>query len=266
MNRILGPLETRFFAYVQLRQLRTVIAGELAGPLQITPLQEEQLLRRLAKTNLIARVQPKIYLVPQRLPLGGKWSPTEALALNTLMAVRNGHYQVCGPGAFNRYGFDTQVPMRVYAYNNRVSEDREIGAVQLSLIKVADTRLGGIEKIKTEEGSTIVYSSRVRSLVDAVYDWSRFNSLPRGYLWIRNELSAQRVKASELVAMTLKYGNKGAIRRVGALLEQEGVPEELLKKLEQALPSSTSTIPFVPAVSRKGVINRRWGIILNERV
>ena len=142
----------------------------------------------------------------------------------------------------------------------------KIGTVQLSLIKVADTRLGGIEKIKTEDGSTIIYSSRVRTLVDAVYDWSRFNSLPRGYLWVRSELSARRVKASGLVAMTLKYGNKGTIRRVGALLEQEGVSEELLKKLERALPSSTSAIPFIPTISRKGVINRRWGIILNEQV
>ena len=266
MNRTLGPLETRLFAYVQLRQLQTVSAGELAGPLQITPLQEEQLLRRLAKAGLIARVQPKIYLAPQRLPLGGKWSPGEALALNTLMAVRNGRYQVCGPGAFNRYGFNTQVPMRVYAYNNRVSGEREIGAVRLSLIKVADTRLGGADKIKTGDGSTLICSSRVRTLVDAVYDWSRFNSLPSGYLWIRNELSARRVNAAELVAMTLKYGNKGAVRRIGALLEQEGIPEELLKKLEQALPSSTSAIPFVPDASRKGALNRRWGIILNERV
>ena len=33
----------------------------------------------------------------------------------------------CGPNAFNRYGWDDQVPNRVYAYNNRVSGERRIG-------------------------------------------------------------------------------------------------------------------------------------------
>ena len=45
-----------------------------------------------------------------RLPLGGKWSPDESLALNTLMDDSRGRYQICGPNAFNRYGFDEQMP------------------------------------------------------------------------------------------------------------------------------------------------------------
>ena len=49
----------------------------------------------------------------------------------------------------------------------------------LTLIKVADKRLGSTDKVETAEGQTAVYSSRVRTLLDAVYDWSRFNSLPR---------------------------------------------------------------------------------------
>ena len=44
---------------------------------------------------------------------------------------------------------------------------------------------------------------RARALVDAVYDWSRFNSLPRGYAWIRRELENKRVTPAELVDATL---------------------------------------------------------------
>jgi hypothetical protein len=91
------------------------------------------------------------------------------------------------------------------------------------LIKVADKRLGDIETIETAEGSKAIYSSRARILLDAVYDWARFNSLPRGYEWIRKELKANRVTPTELVSVTLKYGDIGTIRRMGALLEREGV-------------------------------------------
>ena len=41
-----------------------------------------------------------------------------------------------------------------------------------------------------------MYSSRARTLVDAVYDWSRFGSLPRAYEWVRADLKKKRVTAA----------------------------------------------------------------------
>ena len=252
-------------AYLQMRKRRTVRTGELTGPLQLTRDQERELFRRMARGGLIARVRPGLYLAPAQLPLGGSWSPDETLALNTLMEDRRGRYQICGPNAFNRYGFDEQVPTRVYAYNNRISGERTIGAIALTLIKVGDERLGDTEDVQTPDGLTASYSSRVRTLVDAVYDWSRFNSLPRAYAWIRSELAANRVDAGNLVTVTLRYGDKGAIRRIGALLEGERGREPLLQKLERALKQSTSLIPWNPMKPKRGTINRRWGVVLNEQ-
>jgi predicted transcriptional regulator of viral defense system len=197
--------------------------------------------------------------------LGGKWSPDEALALNTLMAGKQGRYQICGPNAFNLYGFDEQVPTRVYVYNNRLSGERQIGAVALTLIKVADARLGDTEKIRKPDGEVVVYASRTRALVDAVYDWSRFNGLPRGYEWIRRELTAGRVSAADLTKTTLRYGDTGTIRRIGALLEREKVGDGLLRRLEKALRPTTSLIPWIPTRPKRGTVNRRWGVVLNDR-
>lgn len=265
MKKRLGRLEQQLLAYVQLRKLRTLRKGDISGALQITTKQERELLSRLSRAGMIAQVRRGLYLVPERLPLGGLWSPDEGAALNALFAAQKGRYQICGPNAFNRYGFDEQIPTRVYAYNNRESGDRRIGSVALTLIKVADKRLGGVETVETAEGSKTVYSSRVRTLLDAVYDWSRFNSLPRGYEWIRKELKAKRATAAELVTMTLKYGDIGTIRRMGALLEREGAASPLLKKLERALPKTTSLIPWIPTRPKRGTVNRRWGVIINEQ-
>jgi predicted transcriptional regulator of viral defense system len=260
----LGPLEAQLFAYCQMRRLQILRTGDLTGPLRISPKQERELYSRLTRSGLIAQVQRGLYLIPPRLPLGGKWSPDEILALNTLMEDQGGRYQICGPNAFNRYGFDEQVPTRLYAYNNRLSQERMIGSVALSLIKVADNRLGSVEKIKTAEGLTAVYSSRTRSLVDAVYDWSRFNSLPRAYEWIRQELQTQRVDPGDLTNDTLRYGDIGTIRRMGALLERESIKESLLVKLERAVSPSTSLIPWIPSKPKRGTSNRRWGVVIND--
>lgn len=198
------------------------------------------------------------------LPLGGKWSPDEALALNTLMADAKGRYQISGPNAFNRCGFDEQVPARVYAHNNRISGERSIGAVRLVLIKAANERLGGTEEATTRDGLVTVYASRARALLDAVYDWARFDSLPRGHRWwIRGELERNRVSAAELVDMTLRYGDIGTLRRIGLLLDQAGVDGRLLRKLEKKVPKSSGLIPWILTSPERGSINRRWGVVVS---
>jgi len=263
MKKGLGETERMLFAYVQMRGQATLRAGELARALSLTGPSERNLLSRLAKAGWIARVRRGLYLVPGKLPLGGKWSPDEILALSTVMQDVSGRYQICGPNTFNRYGFDEQVPARVYAYNNRISGERSIGSVRLTLIKVADARLGGTEEVETSEGLVAVYASRARALVDAVYDWARFNGLPRAYGWIRRELDKKRVTPADLVDMTLRYGDIGTMRRIGVLLEREGVDERLLRKLQKKLPRSTGLIPWIPTSPKRGSINRRWGVVVN---
>lgn len=263
MKRRLGNLERQLFAWTQLRKIRELRTGDLCGPLGITPKQERELYARLAAARLIAQVRRGLYLVPATLPLGGSWTPGEALALNTLMGDQDGRYQICGPNAFNRYGWDEQVPNVVYAYNNKISGKRTIGAVPLVLIKVADVRLGGTVDVTARDGATAKYASRARALLDAVYDWSRFASLPRGYAWIRGELARERVAPAHLVDVTLRYGDVGTIRRMGVLLEQEGVDARLLRRMERKLSPSKGLIAWVPTRPRRGSANRRWGVIVN---
>jgi predicted transcriptional regulator of viral defense system len=264
MATALGKLESQFFAHVQARQLRWVETSELSQALGLSPVQERKLLSRLARRGLIARVRRGLYLVPPRLPVGGRWSPSEALALRTLIEDKDGKYQICGPNAFHRYGWDDQVPIRTYAYNNRISGERTIGTIALTLIKVADERLGATDVVKTPDGIDLVYSSRVRSLMDAVYDWSRFNSLPRAYEWIRTEIAGDETLAANLVNVTLRYGNQGTLRRIGKLLELEGIQKSLLRKLEKAIHSSTSLIPWIPTRPKRGTADHRWGVVVND--
>jgi hypothetical protein len=78
MKKQLGDLETQFFAYVQMRKLRTVRSGDLTSSLlRLTPDQERKLLSRLSRGGLIARVRQDLYLAPPQLPLGGAWIPNQ---------------------------------------------------------------------------------------------------------------------------------------------------------------------------------------------
>ena len=263
MKKGLGEIERLLFAYVGMTNRQVVRTGDLLVPLQLTPASERNLLSRLAKAGWIARVRRGLYLVPYRLPLGGKWSPDEILALTTLMENAGGRYQICGPNAFNRYGFDEQIPTRIYAYNDKLSGNSTIGRVDLTLIKVAASRLGDTEEVPIEEGRKAIYSSRVRTLIDAVYDWSRFNSLPRAYGWLRSDLTKRTIDVEHVVAATLKYGDKGTLRRIGALLERTGVEERQLRRLARAAPRTSSLIPWIPTLPKRGTVDQRWGVVIN---
>lgn len=264
MNTNKKQLERRFFAYLQSRKTKIVKTGDLLSPLGIDVSQERDLLSRLFRLGRIARVRRGLYLAPLLTSPVGKWSPSEALALATLMEDRRGHYQICGPNAFLRYGWSDQVPNRVYAYNNRISGDRRIGSVALTLIKVADRRLGAQDTVQTPEGIAMVYSNKARSLMDAVYDWWRFGSLPQAYGWIRAELGRDKRLAADLTEVSLRYANQGTLRRIGKLLEMEQAPQPFLNRIERALNPSKSWIPWIPNLAKKGSADRRWGVVLND--
>ena len=263
LTQNISGLESQVLSLSQSREQRTLASGELVRELRWSAEQERKVLSRLASKGLIVRVRKGLYLVPARLPLGGKWSPGEFLALTTLIEDRGGRYQISGPNTFYRYGWTEQIPNRVYAYNNRISGDRQVGPVALTLIQVTDERLGGTEVVRVPEGIEVVYASKARSLVDAVHDWLRFDTLPRAYGWIEKEIETDGF-AADLVEAAIQFGNLGTLRRIGAVLKRLGVAENLLGKVERRLNPSTAFIPLVPGRERRGRTRKRWGVVIND--
>jgi len=259
----LGNLSSRFFAYTQLKKKDIVRNGELSPVLGITKSQESNLLRRLSDSGWIVRLKRGTYLVPPRIPAGGTYSPGIAPILQKLMEEGDGKYQICGPTAFNFYGLDDQIPTITYVYNNRISGSRTIGSLSFQFIKIADDRLGAINSFRTREGTETIYSSKARTLMDAVYDWSRFNSLPCGYDWIRKEIQKDLNIGTELVKVTAQHGNQATARRIGYFLESLLRNPKILMILRRQLSDSKALIPWIPGRSAKGTVNRKWGVIVN---
>jgi predicted transcriptional regulator of viral defense system len=264
MSRRIGKIEAQLFAYALLRNLLVLRSGDLLEPLGLTKKQERELLDRLNRAGMIAQVQRGLYLLPERLPLGGKWSPDDAQVLHALITEQHGTYQVSGQAAFNFHGFDDQMPNRIDVYNDRLSGTKRVAAIALSMIKVAPERLGSTTAVVSSSGKELVYSSRVRTLVDSVYDWSRFGSLPRGYEWIRQDISAGRCNPMELAECSVAYGDVGTRRRIGYLMAKEGYENEGVELLRNALTATSSTIPWIPGRPKRGSTHRQWGIVDNS--
>ncbi len=237
--------------------------GDLTNVLGINSKQERELFSRMARAGLIIRLTRGVYLAPSRVPPGGKYGVDEYLILEKLMEALEGRYQISGPNAFNYYGLTEQIPNRVYVYNNRIYGDRRIGSRQFSFIKTDDSRLGDTIVLKTGTGSKGMMASKPRALLDAVYDWSRFNTLPKAYQWIIEEVKKDKTFAKDLVKMAVKYGNQGTRRRLGYLLEVLGTSPDLVNRLKRELRLSKSLFLWIPSRPATGPVNKEWGLVIN---
>jgi predicted transcriptional regulator of viral defense system len=141
--------------------------------------------------------------------------------------------------------------------------EKNIGGTDFVFIKTDSKRLGSTRSLKTPDDIDTVIVSKTRALVDAVYDWSRYNTLPRAYGWIAETIKKEPELIDNLIGDTLKYSNKGTTKRIGYLLAQLGITNGRLIEMKLQLSSSKSLIPWIPGRAAKGSVNREWGLIIN---
>lgn len=267
-DRQLGPLETKFFTWAQSRRIETVRTGDLVRGLALSKQQEADLFKNMSRNGLIVKLIRGLYLVPTRLPPGGRFAPSPYLILDVLMRNLQANYQVTGLLAFNAHQLDMQVPVETCIYNTSLSGRRKLGGLSFLFIKVARSRLGGDEIFEspTSDERTIrtPMSSLPRVVIDAIYDYSRFNTLPRAYDWI-NDRKKDPTFIKSLIDMSIKYGNVSTRRRLGCLLELMKVEPTLIRPLERSVEKSRAFIPLIPVRRPSGNVNKKWGILVNAR-
>jgi predicted transcriptional regulator of viral defense system len=256
----LGPQESKLFAWTQLRGLERVRREDVAQSLRLTETQTTHLLSRMKRRGLLVQLQRGLYLVPRTLPPGGKWMPSAAVVIRHLMEALGGQWQMAGPVAFHHYGLTEQVPNITAVYNDRLSGRKKIGSLEVTFIKVSAKRLGALATgdQKTPENMPTL----ARTIMDGVYDYSRFGSLPAAFGWIA-ERKGNSDLFLDLAKTAKKFGNVATCRRIGYCLKELGAPERMTELLRKNLRDTESVIPLLPALSRKGKIDSVWGIIQN---
>ena len=259
---MLGAIEIRLIGWLQLKKKKSLRKGEAAAALNLSSLQENRLLSRLENKGLICRIKRGLYLVPDYLPPGGKWNPGGNAVLYSLMKSVGASYQISGPTAFQLYGLDNQIPNLTYVYNDKISGRRKLGELTFIFIKVSKKWLGSTKILIQEQQNAINTPTLTRTLVDAVYDWKRFNTLPKAFKWIKDN-SKNKVSCRALTEDTLRYGNIATRKRIGFTLEKMGKKAfaDLIKK---SVSRNLSLIPYDPSAPTRGVKIESWGIIDNS--
>lgn len=263
INQLMGNLEMKLLLYVQMKKIRIVKTGDFIPILGITKQRENSLLSNLNRKGIVVRLKRGVYLTSGKVTYSGYLSINELEILYYLMQQYNARYLVSGPTAMYFYKYTGQIPNKTYVYNDKIYGEKEIGGKQFVFMKTAPERLKAAVEIKTPEGRRIPFASKARFLIDCIYDWNRYNSLPKAYYWIKSELGKEPVFVDELIRNAKKYGNQSVMKRLGYLLNSLEIEKNKADKLLLKINTGSSLIPWFPSSDIRGTVDRKWGLIIN---
>lgn len=259
----LGPLEAKFFAWAQMRRVEIVRTGDLVSALKMTPQQEADLFKNMKRRGRAVQLMRGLYLIPPRLPPGGRWAPSPLFVVSSLMRELDADYQITGLVAFNFNGLNTQLPIETSVYNTALSGRRVIAGLPFIFVKVSGKSLGAVQTVEIKgTGCSALIGTLPRTVFDGIYDFSRFGTLPQAYDWVA-ERRSDKVFLMGLVDITVRYGNISTRRRLGCWLELLKVDRALVGRLLRSVKRTQSFIPLVPGKKASGRTDSKWGVTVN---
>lgn len=254
----LSQTETELIARLAYEKKEIVTADEIDAFLPAGFLYRRQLVFKLKKKNILIPIKSGIYIfVPlESVPTGRRVS--EFIVPSVYFP--DGKYYIGYSTMFNYYNFTEQQFQRVYVINTRLSKEKKIAGVMYKFIKVSAQQMYGVEK-KNIKGVDVFVSSKERTLVDLIF----FNK-PVGGLFSAGEILERFVREKKCHVKTLldyakKYPNITTRKFIGVICDKCAVSDMLLKPLVKSV-QDTAIMSF--SKSRKGVLNKKWRVIIND--
>lgn len=162
---------------------------------------------------------------------------------------------------YNYYGFTDQIFQQMFIINTSKQSERKIGKIQFKLIKVFPERMYGLQTIKVKNSEVIV-SDKERTLVDLIYYPKPVGGLKKAFDIFTVRAKSNDIDMKKLIKYSALFPILSTKKRIGFILERAGISENELKPLLKTV-AGTSLVTFYDTKSRKGKIDKKWGIIEN---
>ncbi len=260
IRKVLGPKETEVIARLTYEKLSVVTVEQFDRLFGFDTGLRKQLFFRLKKKKILAPITRGVYFFSplESGPFGRRMN--EYLVPPILFP--QGNYYIGYSTLYNYYGFTDQIFQTIYILNTSRQRRRIIGGVEFKLTLVSPKRMYGLEKIDVR-GSEIIVSNRERTLVDLFYFPDPVGGLKSAFEILKSQVKARKVDAKKLIKYALRFPSISTRKRIGYVLEKCGVSDKALKPLMRSMVKS-SLWPLYGSKSRKGVIDKKWKLIIDD--
>ncbi|MCP4653702.1 MAG: hypothetical protein GY858_10040 [Candidatus Omnitrophica bacterium] len=254
----LGKKEAEIVARLSFEEKDIVTAQELDSFLPGNFQYRKQLVYNLKKKGILTPIKRGVYIfVPlEAVPTG--------LRVNEFLIppifFPEGGYYIGYSTMFNYYGFTDQQFQVVCVLNATRCMKKIIAGVSFKFIKIPPNRFYGLEKINIKDKEIIV-SSKERTLIDLVYFNKSVGGIEAASIIFRRFVIEKKCDIKKLIEYAVRFPNIKIRKIIGFNLEKAGATDDLLKPLEKSV-NNTSFISF--SNSRKGTLNKRWKVIVND--
>ena len=257
-SRVLGPIETNIVARLTYEKKTIVTAEDIDRLFNLSPEDRKQVVFRLKKKKILSPIKRGVYAFSP-LEAGPEGTGVDELLVPPLFFPTKKYY-VGYSTMFNYFGFTEQLFQTVYVLNTSMRMEKVICGLSYKFIRISENRMYGLETIKVKDVDVNI-SSRERTLIDILY----FNK-PVGGITGAIEIFTEIVKnkkcdIKKLIEYAACFPNITTRKRVGLILEGIGVSDAILRLLIKSV-AKTAVSSFDE--SRKGTLNKKWRVIVND--
>jgi len=217
----------------------------------------------LAHKGLLQRLSKGVYRVQPLGAIGRSRSGSAIAAVALVLGDRL--YYVGGRTAASLHRLTTQRYATVVdVYTPRRLRPRRVGQAELVIHPVAmDALQFGLTHMTIDDVAVVV-SDPERTFLDLLDRSERLLGFSETRRILHDNLG-HKLRAARLVNYVRHWPKTSTARRLGVLLEREGVTDETLAPLIRSLRGSASDAALVPGGTRRGALHPRFRVILNDQ-
>lgn len=259
MSKMLGPKETEVVSRLSYEKASVVTIDDFDRYFNFSPETRKQIIFRLKRKGILTAVKKGVYIFSplESGPLGRNINEFEIASL----LFPKDNYYIGYATMYNYYGFTEQIFQTMYVLNTTRQGERVIANMRFKLIRIPIKRMYGLKRAKMGN-SDVMISDRERTLVDLIYSPNSVGGLKNSFEILRNEISSKKTDIRKLVKYAALFSNAATKKRIGFILDKEKVDAKTLKPILNTI-NKNSFVNLYKTKSRKGRINKKWGLIEN---
>ena len=216
------------------------------------------MLQRMVKKGLLAKFGKELLWVVPFSQSASSFLPNWHLLGEALMD--GGQYYIGYYSALQLHGLITQPSLKEQIVCTASgSQVKEINGVQFQIIKHNRNHFFGTKKVWIDSFNKVVCSDLEKTIIDCLFKPEYAGGIVEvaKAIWMARE----RLDYARLLEYANRFGSQAVQKRLGFILEELGIGQDIVTKLLERRSSSIS--PLDTGAAQEGKITTRWNLLVN---